>query len=118
MTKIIRNIKRLFGSENPQDAPMERWSQEAIAELKTYFENKQQGEFTKEDHYLVVDWLMQRYLPPDINRTEGEHQEILRSLYKKIDDVIERQERGEPEPEIKDDPDFAKWLDETLGTPK
>ena len=93
---------------------MHRWSPEVMGDIKAYLESKQDGEITKEDRYLVVDWLMQRYLPPDTNRTESEHQEILRSLHRKVDDVIGRQERGDPAPKIKDDPDFAHWLEETL----
>lgn len=100
-------------SSDPNEDPMDRWPPEIMAELKSYLESKS-DEFTKDDYYLAVEWLMQRYLPQDINRTEREHQDILRSFYKKVDAAIQRMERGEPPPEVKDDPDFAQWLNKTL----
>lgn len=112
---MFGKIKRLLGLSASQE-PMHRWSPEKLATIKTYLETKSADLFTKDDHYLAVEWLAQRYLPADIDRTEADHRQSLESLYRKVDANISRVERGETEPsaEIAPDPDFAAWMRNVL----
>jgi hypothetical protein len=51
---------------------MERWSRGELDLVKLYLEHLPPGEWTLEDHMMMVDWLTQRYLPADDMRAEAE----------------------------------------------
>lgn len=97
-------------SDNKEIAltPMKRWTPEKLLEVKVYLETKAPSLFTREDHYLVVDYLAMRYLPEDDNRTEEEWQAARTKLHRKIDLNIDHPDR--PKEPVIEDPDFADWL--------
>lgn len=97
---------------------MRRWSSDEMDAIKRYLETRPEESFTRTDHHLAVEWLAQRYLPDNLDRTEKDHQKILSAFYEKIDAKIDRIERGEAEEvnEIKPDSDFANWMKGELMT--
>lgn len=54
------------------DGAMERWTEGELKLVKLYLETLPPGEFTLDDHMMVVDYLAQRYLSPEDLRTEAE----------------------------------------------
>jgi hypothetical protein len=92
------------------DSPMQRWSQEKLSGIKQYLECKPSIEWAPEDHYLAVEYLVQRYLPADDTRTESEYQAALEKLKRKIDWNIDNPDAPKDTPVS--DPDFAKWMEE------
>lgn len=54
------------------DGAMERWNAAELKIVKLYLETLPPGEFTLDDHMMMVDYLAQRYLPADDLRTEAE----------------------------------------------
>lgn len=69
-------------------------------------------QFAREDWYMVLDYMFQRYLPKDCQKTEAEYQKVRAEKIVKIDENFERTKLGEasPQGQIKDDPEFAEWL--------
>lgn len=51
---------------------MERWSGSELALVKLYLEHLPPNAWTLDDHMMMVDFLVQRYLPADDIRTEAE----------------------------------------------
>ena len=51
---------------------MERWTAQELGIVKLYLENLAPADFTLDDWMLVVDYLVQRYLPADDLRTEAD----------------------------------------------
>lgn len=51
---------------------MERWNASELKIVKLYLETLPPGEFTLDDHMMVVDYLAQRYLPAEELKTEAE----------------------------------------------
>jgi hypothetical protein len=96
---------------------MQRWSPDKLAELKHYLETKPPKTFTREDHYLMVEWLVQRYLPKDDQRSEAKYQAALAVLQGRVDKNLELLAIGEKlEPtQVEEDPDFAAWLKQHLS---
>jgi Rad3-related DNA helicase len=97
--------------------PMHRWSKEKLFEVKAYLEGKDPTTFAREDHHLTIDYIAQRYLPDDYERSGEEYQASRAKRIAKIDENYDRAMRGEPpqEVEIKEDPEFAEWLKATLS---
>lgn len=62
------------GARPPPDPVrmMQRWSAGEIEYVKEYLESLPPAQFTFSDWALVVDYLVQRYLPPDALRTESD----------------------------------------------
>lgn len=60
--------------ERPPRPPgvMERWSRSELALVRLYLETLPPEQWTLDDHMMLVDWLVQRYLPADDLRTEAE----------------------------------------------
>lgn len=54
------------------DGAMERWNASELKIVKLYLETLPPGEFTLDDHMMMVDYLAQRYLPAQDLRTESE----------------------------------------------
>lgn len=93
--------------------PMERWSIERLQEVKEYLEDKDPATLTREDHYLVVEYLVHRYLPDDSTITEAQWQAKRAELRAKIGWNLDNPDA--PKEPIKEDPEFAKWLDDLLN---
>jgi hypothetical protein len=98
------------------NTPMQRWSQDKLLQVKTYLETKDPATFTREDHYMTLEYLAMRYLPADDARTETQWQEKRAELRAKIDLNIDHPDR--PKEPVKDDPDFAEWLKQLLSKKK
>jgi hypothetical protein len=82
------------------DAPMQRWTDEALTSTLAYLEAKVPHEWTRDDHCLAVDYITQRYLPHDDKRTEEQWQVARAKLHAKIDGNLLRAVQGlteEPE---------------------
>lgn len=109
---MLKWWKRKVGGAQDGSVPMERWTPERLLEARVYLESKDPSTLTREDHYLVADYLVMRYLPKEDRRTEAEWQRARTALREKIDFNIAHPERAQ-EP-VKDDPDFAEWLKRKL----
>jgi hypothetical protein len=66
-----------------------RWSIDELAAKKTYLETKPPEAFTREDYWLVIEWLIQRYLPKDYVMTEKTWAKKKEILMSRIDKNIE-----------------------------
>lgn len=112
LKKILTNLKSklLIASSKP----MERWSSQKLADVKAYLDNSEPGAWTREDHYLVTEFVIQRYLPADEARTQGQYDAAMRDLKAKIDWNIDHPDA--PKEEFKDDPEFAEQLKAILAT--
>jgi len=112
LKKIFTNLKSklLIASSNS----MERWSSQKLADVKAYLENSESCAWTREDHYLATEYVIQRYLPADEARTQGQYDATMRDLKAKIDWNIDHP--GAPNEEFKDDPGFAEQLKAILST--
>lgn len=51
---------------------MQRWTDEELGIVGLYLRSLPPEDWTLDDHMLVIDWIAQRYLPPDDMRTEAE----------------------------------------------
>lgn len=111
---MLETIRRLLGipRRSPDDAPAARWNKEKLLEVKTYLEGKQPAELKREDHYLIVEYLIQRYLPADCDITETQYRTRLAALNAKVDRNIDHPD--DPLTPFKEDPEFAAWLKENL----
>lgn len=69
--------------------PMRRWSQEELSEVRIALETKSTGNSAKEDSYLAIDYLAQRYLPADYLFSESEWQAARARLRGKVDANLE-----------------------------
>lgn len=63
---------------------MARWSEDEMSLVKLYLESLPPSQFTLDDHMMVVDYLMQRYMPADDLRTEAEWLATRSSLMGKV----------------------------------
>lgn len=91
---------------------MERWSSDRLADVKAYLEEKHPETWSREDHYLAVEFVIQRYLPIDEKRTQVQYDLAIRDMKTKIDWNIDNPDA--PKEEVKEDPEFAAWLKEAL----
>jgi len=66
--------RRHTGSPPPQQRPgmMRMWSPEEMQLVNLYLSALPSSAFTLDDHMMLVDYLVQRYLPADSLRTEAE----------------------------------------------
>lgn len=112
---MFRTLKKLLAAVSPcaADSLMSRWSQDRLLQTKVYLETKDPATFTREDQYLTAEYLFMRYLPEDDQRTEAQWQAVRSELHRKIDLNIDYPD-GPKEP-VKDDPEFAEWLKQTLS---
>lgn len=58
----MRFFKNIF-SPQKSDTPFRRWSDEELKERRAYLESKPAESYSPDDHYLLAEWLVQRYLP-------------------------------------------------------
>ncbi len=109
--KVAKSLSTLFSG-----GEVERWTPEKLAEVKTYLETKPPETFTREDHYLCVDFLFHRYYPKDEPITKAAWEKRRGELRAKIDWNIDHPEEAKAAArEVKEDPEFAEWLKKTLG---
>lgn len=110
LKKITKSLSALLNG-----GEAERWSTEKLAEVKSYLEGKPAETFTREDHHLCVDFLLHRYFPKDVAITKATWEERRGDLLSKVDWNIDHPEEAKSSQEVKDDPDFAEWLKNTLS---
>lgn len=91
---------------------VERWSQEKIEFTKEYLEIKPPEKWTKEDHYLAVEFLFHRYIPENEKIEKEKFDLKMNELRGKIDFNIENP--NAPKQEIKKDPEFEEWMKKVL----
>lgn len=97
-------LKSLFGLFSPRHStdddssdapsmdstPMRRWFQEELAAEKTALETRgATAPLKKEAAYRVTDYLVQRYLPADEERTELQWQEARTRLHARVDKAFD-----------------------------
>lgn len=105
MIKFLKKILRLS-----TDKPMQRWISEKLSSTRCYLEAKPATEWTHEDHYLAVEYTVQRYLPADEARSESAYRASLETLKRKVDWNIANPEV--PQAAATPDPDFQKWMED------
>jgi len=115
--KIVNLLLQLFKKPSPKS--FVRWSASELAEKKSYLEEKDPRSWNKEDHYLAVEWVCQRYLPRDENPSHEQWQKMLRDMRAKIDRNISLSDSGQPLPAYDEekhyDPEFQKVLEDILS---
>lgn len=72
------------------DGMMERWSPGEIALVRLYLETLPADQWTIDDHMMLVDYLVQRYLPADDLRAEAEWLAVRSSLMGRVQANIEK----------------------------
>lgn len=74
LRKWLAGEMHSLSSERPPRpaGAMARWSKDELGTVKLYLENLPQDEFTVDDWGMLVDYLVQRYLPADDIRGEAE----------------------------------------------
>lgn len=92
---MLSNGKAADNASKSGDVPMRRWSAEELATVKARLEALPPQSWTKEDNYLALDFVVQRYLPADEVRTEAEWQAARAQLQAKVDANINRKETPE-----------------------
>lgn len=90
---LLNQIQTLLDRE--QHAAFRRWSATELAEKKFYLENKPPATFNPEDYYLLVEWLYQRYLPPDYEPSPQQWASTVANFREKIDANIKKAAAGE-----------------------
>lgn len=90
---LISKIKKTFGIKNHE--AFRRWSASELQEKKLYLENKPPEEFTTEDHYLMAEWVIQRYLPEGEEPTPEQWSKTIGSIRQKININIKKKAAGE-----------------------
>lgn len=108
---IVNKVRSAITSN---DRAMDRWSKDRLAAVKLYLEDKDPKNWSREDHYLSVEFVIQRYLPADEPRTQGQYDATIRDLKGKIDWNIDHPDAPKELPA--EDPEFATWLREELRT--
>jgi hypothetical protein len=77
------------------DGVMERWSPGELALVKLYLEHLPPEAWTLDDHMLMVDYLVQRYLPASDMRTEAEWLATRASLMGRAQAALEKITAGQ-----------------------
>ena len=90
---LFSKIKKTFGLDGNEI--FRRWSASELEEKKSYLENKSPEEFTTEDHYLVAEWIFQRYLPKGDEPTPEQWSKTIREIRRKIDINLKKIASGE-----------------------
>lgn len=73
----------------PHVGQMERWGAHEIALVKLYLGALPVDVYTLEDWLLLVDWIVQRYLPADAAKTEAEWFAVRAALAGKIQSKVD-----------------------------
>ena len=89
--------ERHTGGERQPRPPgsMERWTPSELKLVKLYLETLPPGEYGIDDYMLVVDYLAQRYLPPEELKTEAEwlatRSNLMGRVQRNMEDLTARQ---------------------------
>lgn len=94
-TRMLSMGKVADNTPKSGDVPMRRWSSEELATVKARLEALPPQSWTKEDNYLALDFVVQRYLPANEVRTEADWQATRARLQTKVDANINRKETPE-----------------------
>jgi hypothetical protein len=92
---LIQLILESSGRPNP----FVRWSGEELAAKKCYLEDKPPSQFTRQDYELLIEWLVQRYLPKHYVMTEQAWTQKKMVLMSRIDKNIESEKSSAATPE-------------------
>jgi hypothetical protein len=90
---LFGKIKKAIGLEKLE--VFRRWSASELGEKKNYLENKPPEDFTPEDHYLSVEWVIQRYLPEGEDPTPEQWSKTIGDIRQKIDLNLKKVAAGE-----------------------
>lgn len=66
-----------------------RWSRDDFDSVREYLEGKAAADYTPEDWMLMVDWIVQRYLPDQVIRSEAEYLAVRAQIMGKVQANIE-----------------------------
>jgi hypothetical protein len=114
---ILSRIYSAFKKSPP--AEFKRWSAEELAQKKNYLEGKNPEDYTREDHYLAAEWVIQRYLPEGEEPSSERWKEVQEDIRRKIDRNIEIKSSGASSSaganEVPHNPEFQKILEEILS---
>ncbi len=102
--RVLNNIqhgllKRLAGDvESSGDVLLkanswDRWNQKKFNVVKKLLENKSLDGYTIDDWMLLVDWLIQKYLPTDVIQKESEYLAVRSSLAGKLQVNIDKTDK-------------------------
>ncbi|WP_092950196.1 hypothetical protein [Paracidovorax konjaci] len=80
---IFSGIKKKLGLEKQEF--FRRWPASELEDKKLYLENKPPDEFTLEDHYMMAEWVIQRYLPEGEDPTPEHWAKTIGDIRQKID---------------------------------
>jgi hypothetical protein len=72
---MINWLRAFFGKKQIPSKVFSRWSKEELASKKQYLETKNPAEFMPDDWMMVVDYLVQKYLPQDVMMDDAKWQE-------------------------------------------
>jgi hypothetical protein len=89
-----RHRPTMMPVSRPADS-MERWSGSELALVKLYLEHLPPGAWTLDDHMMMVDFLVQRYLPADDIRSEAEWMASRANLMGRVQANMERLDAGQ-----------------------
>lgn len=116
--KILNRISTWLRKSEPES--FRRWPPGELEEKKRYLEGKPPGDWTKEDNYLAVEWVYQRYLPEGSEPSPERWRAVKTDFCEKIDRNYELIKSGKPLPIIADedlfDPEFQKDLEQILSS--
>lgn len=90
---LFSGIKKAIGMDK-QEA-FRRWPASELEAKKLYLENKPPEEFTPDDHYLMAEWLFQRYLPEGEEPTPEQWAKTIGDIRRKIDLNLQKAAAGE-----------------------
>lgn len=86
--EIFRRIKKALDLDNKD--VFRRWSASELEEKRQYIENKPPEDFVTEDHYLMAEWLFQRYLPESEEPAPGRWSKTISDIRQKIDANLQK----------------------------
>ena len=89
---LFSGIKKKLGLEKQEI--FRRWPASELEE-KLYLENKPPDEFTPEDHYMMAEWVIQRYLPEGEDPTPEQWAKTRGDIRQKIDLNLQKAAAGE-----------------------
>lgn len=89
---FFNRIKKTIGLECKE--AFRRWPASELEEKKLYLEGKRSEDFTTEDHYLMAECVIQRYLPKNEEPTPEQWSKTISGLRQKIDGNLRKKAAG------------------------
>ncbi|MBI1207426.1 MAG: hypothetical protein GC191_09065 [Azospirillum sp.] len=81
-----------LGALAKADPPWSRWDSAAFGAASAYLEGKAPASYTLEDWVMLVDWLIQRYLPDGVIKSEAEYLVVRAAVAGKVQTNIDAQQ--------------------------